>query len=90
MAQLESGKEAGGREEHPAVGTSSRSGAPPPPFKDPSLVERIKRVLLEIARGKLKGKPFENREKLLPRNPDPNYYREYDVPTPGIRGRGSL
>lgn len=34
------------------------------------------------------GKPFHNREKLLPRQ-ERGYYREYTVRTPGARDRGA-
>ena len=34
------------------------------------------------------GKPFQNREKLLPRQ-ERGYYREYTVTTPGARDRGA-
>ena len=34
------------------------------------------------------GKPFRNREKLLPRQ-ERGYYREYTVRTPGARDRGA-
>ena len=34
------------------------------------------------------GKPFQNREKLLPRQ-ERGYYREYTVRTPGARDRGA-
>ena len=34
------------------------------------------------------GKPFQNRERLLPRQ-ERGYYREYTVRTPGARDRGA-
>lgn len=66
-----------------------RDESPSPPFKDPSLAERVRRVLRDIARGAEKGKLFENREELLPIRKG-GYYREYDVPTPGLGTRGKL
>jgi guanyl-specific ribonuclease Sa len=47
----------------------------------------LRSTLDAIKLGK-SGPIFENREGLLPPR-DPAYYHEYDVPTPGVAGRGS-
>jgi ribonuclease T1 len=72
---------------------SSRTSAEPPAVAAAELPPEARQTVLLIRRGgpfpyERDGVVFGNFERLLPPR-ERGYYREYTVPTPGVRSRGA-
>jgi RHS repeat-associated protein len=56
---------------------------------DPEILNTAGRIQHNQPKYRQDGTVFQNRERRLPQQSDPNYYREWTVDTPGATGRGA-